>query len=73
VSLSVALTASLPPSYSSFFPTICQTLCSANTKPEIKTSAMETLRTIQAYASPEYIGNWTDSSQHKEEIKRLLL
>lgn len=58
--------------FRNFFPVTCQSICSANTKPEIKTSAIETLRMIQSYSS-DYIGNWTDSPLYKEEIKRLLL
>lgn len=30
-----------------FFPAICQTLCAANSKPEVKTTAADTLRAIQ--------------------------
>lgn len=51
---------------------VCQTICSSSTKPEIKTSAIDTLRMIQLNTS-EYVGNWTDSAVYKEEIKRLLL
>jgi len=54
-----------------FFPAAVKTLCLSTAKPEVRTAAADTLRSIQDKVN-EYIEDWTQQPLQQNELKRIL-
>eukprot|EP01042_Synura_sphagnicola_P003810 gene3810-4761_t len=56
----------------SAFPTVCQALCTASLKPDVRVAAIESLRLIQTMTR-DSVWCWTENQLHQQELKRILI
>ena len=62
----------LSPHCRSAFPAVCQALCTASLKPDVRVAAIESLRLIQTMTR-DSVWCWTENQLHQQELKRILI